>query len=102
MNGQPGRDGRRRGFLPGGDALPWAFKLLTGPIRDRYQLSGRGRHEPRALAAQIRLTLSLLGLILIEDPAEQVGVLMGLITSFAAIQDVAFDGRCINLTSVPT
>lgn len=83
--------------------LPWAFKLLSGPLMDRYQLPSMGRRKPWVLAAQLGLTVSLLGLMLIENPAEQVGLLMVLgvlINTFAATQDVAVDGMCIDLTPV--
>ena len=83
--------------------LPWAFKLVTGPIMDRYEFLAMGRRRPWVLGAQLGLSVSLLGLILIENPAEQVGLLMiigMLINSFAATQDVAVDGMSIDLTPV--
>ena len=55
------------------------------------------------LAAQTGLSLSLLALMLIENPAEQIGLLMLIgvvINSFAATQDVAVDGMAIDLTPV--
>jgi len=83
--------------------LPWAFKLVTGPFMDRYQYLPMGRRKPWVLGAQLGLTLSLLALMLIENPAEQIGLLMligVLINSFAATQDVAVDGMSIDLTPV--
>ncbi|MFT5501921.1 MAG: PAT family beta-lactamase induction signal transducer AmpG [Woeseiaceae bacterium] len=83
--------------------LPWAFKLVTGPIMDRYEFLPMGRRRPWVLGAQLGLTLSLLALMLIEQPAEQIGLLMiigVLINSFAATQDVAVDGMSIDLTPV--
>jgi PAT family beta-lactamase induction signal transducer AmpG len=83
--------------------LPWAFKLVTGPIMDRYEFLPMGRRRPWVLGAQIGLSLSLLALMLVERPAEQVGLLMiigVLINSFAATQDVAVDGMSIDLTPV--
>jgi PAT family beta-lactamase induction signal transducer AmpG len=83
--------------------LPWAFKLVTGPIMDRYEFLAMGRRRPWVLGAQLGLSVSLLALILIENPAEQVGLLMiigMLINSFAATQDVAVDGMSIDLTPV--
>ena len=80
--------------------LPWAFKLVTGPFMDRYQFLPMGTRKPWVLAAQAGLTLSLLALMLIRDPAEQMGLLMLLgilINSFAATQDVAVDGMAIEL-----
>jgi PAT family beta-lactamase induction signal transducer AmpG len=83
--------------------LPWAFKLVTGPLMDRYEFLAMGRRRPWVLGAQLGLSLSLLALMLIERPAEQIGLLMlvgALINSFAATQDVAVDGMSIDLTPV--
>jgi len=83
--------------------LPWAFKLVTGPLMDRYQFLPMGKRRPWVLGAQLGLSLSLLALMLINNPAEQVGLLMFigvLVNSFAATQDVAVDGMSIDLTPV--
>ena len=83
--------------------LPWAFKLVTGPLMDRYEFLPMGRRRPWVIGAQLGLSLSLLALMLVEQPAEQIGLLMllgVLINSFAATQDVAVDGMSIDLTPV--
>ncbi len=83
--------------------LPWAFKLVTGPFMDRYEFLPMGRRRPWVIGAQLGLSLSLLALMLVERPAEQIGLLMligVLINSFAATQDVAVDGMSIDLTPV--
>ena len=83
--------------------LPWAFKLVTGPLMDRYEFLPMGRRRPWVIAAQLGLTLSLLSLMLVDNPSEQVGLLMlvgVLVNSFAATQDVATDGMSIDLTPV--
>lgn len=83
--------------------LPWAFKLVTGPLMDRYEFLPMGRRRPWVIGAQLGLSLSLLALMLVENPAEQIGLLMligVLINSFAATQDVAVDGMSIDLTPV--
>ena len=80
--------------------LPWAFKLLTGPVMDRYGYRPMGNRRPWVLGAQLGLVLSLLGLALVRDPVSQLGLLMTLgviINSFAATQDVAVDGMAIEL-----
>jgi PAT family beta-lactamase induction signal transducer AmpG len=77
------------------------FKLVTGPLMDRFEFLAMGRRRPWALAAQLGLSLSLLALMLVENPAEQIGLLMMVgvfINSFAATQDVAVDGMSIDLT----
>lgn len=83
--------------------LPWALKLVTGPFMDRYKFPPMGQRRPWVLGAQLGLTLSLLALMAIRDPVEQIGLLMligVLINSFAATQDVAVDGMSIDLTPV--
>lgn len=83
--------------------LPWAFKLVTGPLMDRYEFLPMGRRRPWVIAAQLGLSLSLLALMLVEDPSSEIGLLtlIGLlVNSFAATQDVATDGMSIDLTPV--
>ncbi|NOR35832.1 MAG: MFS transporter, partial [Woeseiaceae bacterium] len=83
--------------------LPWAFKLVTGPLMDRYEFLPMGRRRPWVIGAQLGLSLSLLALMFVERPAEQIGLLMligVLINIFAATQDVAVDGMSIDLTPV--
>jgi PAT family beta-lactamase induction signal transducer AmpG len=83
--------------------LPWAFKLVTGPFMDRFQFPPMGRRRPWIIGAQLGLVLSLLALMLVKNPAEQMGLLMligVLINSFTATQDVAVDGMAIDVTPV--
>ena len=83
--------------------LPWAFKLLSGPLMDRFQFLPMGRRRPWVLGAQLGMTLSFFGLVLVDSPAEQIGLLMILgllINVFAATQDVAVDGMAIDVTPV--
>ena len=83
--------------------LPWAFKLLSGPLMDRYQFLAMGRRRPWVLGAQLGMTLSFFSLTLVDNPPEQVGLLMMLglfINVFAATQDVAVDGMAIDVTPV--
>jgi PAT family beta-lactamase induction signal transducer AmpG len=83
--------------------LPWAFKLLSGPLMDKYTFPSMGRRRPWVLAAQLGLTLAFLGMLFIDRPADQLGLLMLLgvfINVFAATQDVAVDGMAIDLTPI--
>ena len=83
--------------------LPWALKLLSGPLMDKYTFLSMGRRRPWVLGAQLGLTLSFFGLMLVQQPAEQTGLLMLLgvfINIFAATQDVAVDGMSIDLTPI--
>lgn len=80
--------------------LPWAFKLVAGPLMDRYQFPSMGRRRPWILAAQLGLTVSLLGLTIIDNPVNQIGLLIVcgfFVNVFSATQDVAIDSISIEL-----
>ena len=80
--------------------LPWAFKLVTGPLMDRFAYRPMGGRRPWVLGAQFGLVLSLLSLAAIHDPIAQIGLLTTLgviINTFTATQDVAVDGMAIDL-----
>ncbi len=82
-------------------ALPWAFKLVTGPLMERFEFLPMGRRRPWVLGAQAGLSLALLALTRVDDPTAQIGLLslVGfLINCFAATQDVATDGMAIDVT----
>ncbi len=82
-------------------ALPWAFKLLTGPLMERFEFLPMGRRRPWVLGAQAGLCLALLALTQVDNPTQQMGLLAAigfLINSFAATQDVAVDGMAIDVT----
>ncbi len=84
-------------------SLPWALKLFTGPLMDRFQFPAMGRRRPWVLGAQLGLTLTLLALALVRDPVADIGLLMllgVLVNIFAATQDVAVDGMSIDVTPV--
>ena len=81
--------------------LPWAFKLIVGPLMDHYEFLPMGKHRPWVIVAQAGMVLSLLALALVDDPVGQLGLLTAigfLINAFTATQDVAVDGMSINLT----
>jgi len=81
-------------------ALPWVFKLATGPLMDRFQFPAMGLRRPWILGAQLGMTLSLCGLLLVDDPLQQMWtltLLAMLVQAFAATQDVAVDGMAIDL-----
>jgi PAT family beta-lactamase induction signal transducer AmpG len=80
--------------------LPWAFKLVVGPLMDHYEFLPMGKRRPWVLAMQLGMVVSLFGLGLVDDPANQVGLLMAIgfvINAFTAAQDVAVDGMSIDL-----
>jgi len=80
--------------------LPWGLKLLAGPFMDRFSFAPMGRRRPWVMAAQAGLTLSMLALTAIDDPAQrlwQIIVMCTVINTFAAVQDVAVDGMAIDV-----
>ena len=83
--------------------LPWAFKLVVGPLMDHYEYLPMGKRRPWVLAMQLGMVVSLLGLGLVDDPASEVGLLMAVgfvINAFTAAQDVAVDGMAIDLVPI--
>jgi PAT family beta-lactamase induction signal transducer AmpG len=90
------------GFL-GVIMLPWAFKLLIGPVMDHYEFLPMGKRRPWVLVMQLGMVVSLFGLGVVEDPARQIGLLMAVgfvINAFTAAQDVAVDGMSIDLVPI--
>jgi PAT family beta-lactamase induction signal transducer AmpG len=80
--------------------LPWGFKLLAGPMMDRFRFPSLGGRRPWVLAAQTGLLLSLIALVIGGGTSENVMALTWscfVINSFAAIQDVAVDGMAIDV-----
>ena len=83
--------------------LPWAFKLLVGPLMDHFEFLPMGTRRPWVLGAQPGMVASLLALMWIDDPAAQIGALTAIgfmINAFTATQDVAVDGMSIDLVPV--
>ncbi|WP_128547888.1 MFS transporter [Larkinella soli] len=80
--------------------LPWAFQFLWGPFIDRYQSSPMGRRRPWVLGSQLMAFLASLGLLLVQDPVTQTGLLATtfLVHSvFASVQDAGVDAMAISV-----
>ena len=80
--------------------LPWGFKLIGGPLMDRFAFPPMGRRRPWILGAQAGLTLSLLSLVAVTDPLAELGLVVVLaftVNACAALQDVAVDGMAIDV-----
>ena len=80
--------------------LPWGFKLLAGPLMDRFSYLPMGRRRPWIIVSQGGLVFSICLLGLIPDPVGNIILLTWLgfiINSFAAVQDVAVDGMAIDI-----
>jgi PAT family beta-lactamase induction signal transducer AmpG len=83
--------------------LPWAFKLLVGPLMDHFEYLPMGARRPWVIGAQFGMVLSLLALMWLDDPVAQIGLLTAIgfmINAFTATQDVAVDGMSIDLVPV--
>lgn len=81
--------------------MPWSFKLIAGPLMDKFAFLPMGRRRPWVLGAQFGLLLSfLLLLILGPNPVSdywQLAMLGFVSNVFGALQDVAVDGMAIDL-----
>ena len=81
--------------------VPWTVQFFWGPIIDRFQGSPMGRRKPWVFFAQIFAFLASLGVLLIHDPAQQVGALMAVFfvhSVFASVQDASVDAMAITVT----
>ncbi|HEX3134846.1 MAG TPA: MFS transporter [Planctomycetota bacterium] len=80
--------------------LPWALKLLWGPIIDRYVGGVQGRRRPFILAGQALLGAFVLALAVVPKEVEWLGVLATLVflaNAAATVQNVALNGLCVDL-----
>lgn len=80
--------------------LPWAFKLVAGPIMDRFSFLAMGRRRPWIVSSQIGLLIAMVVLSLVPDPVNQIELLTWAafaVNCFAAVQDVAVDGMAIDI-----
>jgi MFS transporter, PAT family, beta-lactamase induction signal transducer AmpG len=81
--------------------LPWSFKLLAGPVMDRFSFPPMGRRRPWVLGAQSGIVVVLLVIMLTDpDPGAQFYLMAGLgflANAFGAMQDVAVDGMAIDI-----
>lgn len=80
--------------------LPWGFKVLYGPLLDRFTASPMGRRRPWMVVAQTGMALTL-GLMLFTPGLESdVMLLAGMMfvhNLFGALQDVATDTLAVDL-----
>ncbi|MGB3527259.1 MAG: MFS transporter [Flavobacteriales bacterium] len=81
--------------------LPWAFKLVAGPLMDRYSYLPMGRRRPWLLSAGLGLLITMLVLAMVPDPLHNMGLFMVVSfigNCFGAMQDVATDGMAVDIT----
>lgn len=80
--------------------LPWSFKLLAGPIMDRWTFLAMGRRRPWVIFAQGCMVLTGLAFLFFPDGASNITLLAALcfiLNFFGASQDVAVDGMAIDV-----
>jgi PAT family beta-lactamase induction signal transducer AmpG len=80
--------------------LPWSFKLVAGPLMDRYTFLAMGRRRPWVIGAQVGIVIGMIVLAFAPDPANNVMLIAWIgffINSFCALQDVAVDGMAIDI-----
>ena len=81
--------------------VPWTVQLFWGPVIDRFQGSRMGRRKPWVFFAQIAALVASLGLLLVSDPARQVGLLTAVFfvhSVCASVQDASADAMAITVT----
>lgn len=84
-------------------SMPWSFKLVAGPLMDRYTFLAMGRRRPWVIGAQAGILLGLFVLAAVPDPVDNLMLVAWvgfLINSFCALQDVAVDGMAIDILPV--
>jgi PAT family beta-lactamase induction signal transducer AmpG len=87
-----------------GDALglayvPWSFKILAGPLLDRFPSARFGRRRHFIVAAQAMMALTLLALLPLDASRDLslVGAVLVAHNAFAALQDVATDALAVDV-----
>jgi len=81
-------------------SLPWSFKLLAGPLMDRFSYLAMGRRRPWVMLSQVCLVLTGVAFAFFPEGLENLVVLTTLcflLNVFAAAQDVAVDGMAIDV-----
>ena len=83
--------------------LPWSFKLLAGPVMDRWTVLSMGRRRPWVIFAQSCMVLTGLAFAFFPEGLSNIALLSALcftLNIFAASQDVAVDGMAIDVLPV--
>ncbi len=80
--------------------LPWTFKWVWGPIIDRWGVPSMGRRRPWILVSQLGMTLSILVMAFVPDPALHLPLIGWLVFGhniFNSLQDVSVDALAVDL-----
>jgi MFS transporter, PAT family, beta-lactamase induction signal transducer AmpG len=97
---EKGVSGGQIGAFIGVAMLPWSFKLLAGPMMDRFSFLAMGRRRPWVILAQMGLVLTGVAFAFFPQALENLAVLTALcfvLNVFGASQDVAVDGMAIDV-----
>jgi PAT family beta-lactamase induction signal transducer AmpG len=94
-----GFDNSTIGAAMGVAYLPWTFKILWGPIVDRFPSARFGRRRPFIIVAEFLMGATLLMLYFL-DPKTNVALMSGVLffhNTFASLQDVAVDAMAVDI-----
>ncbi len=83
--------------------LPFALKVIVGPIIDRYTFPAMGRRRPWVLVGGIGVVASFVSMALIQDAASSLALLTvaGVaVTTSVAVLNVAVDGMAVDVLEV--
>jgi PAT family beta-lactamase induction signal transducer AmpG len=83
--------------------IPWSLKIINAPVMDRFTYLPMGRRRPWVLFGQLGLIISFLSMSLINDPINNLLMLMVLgfcVGFFEVFQDIAVDGMAIDILPV--
>ena len=88
--------------------LPWTFKIIWAPVIDSLQFRSMGKRRPWILLAQFMMTLSLIGIIVIEPylagenmdmktSFEYLLIIFFVHNVFVVLQDVCTDALAVDI-----
>lgn len=87
------------GWAVGMGYIPWSFKIVFGPLVDKYPSLRFGRRRHFIILSELMMGLSLLALVLL-DPRKDLtllAVVLFINNTFAALQDVAVDALAVDV-----
>lgn len=79
--------------------VPWSFKVIWGPLIDRFPSGRFGRRRPFILLAELLMAVTFLALTFVDPRLHiaWVSAILFLHNTFASIQDVATDALAIDV-----
>ena len=97
---QQGISDTEAGMLTAVVLIPWTFKLIWAPLIDTITIRSMGRRRPWIIGAELMMAISLLGLLIMGDPAQNLRMLWWMFfihNCFASLQDVSTDALAIDV-----